>query len=1195
MAHVQPKLTAKDLEDYSMIMEFRENPVYAAQLLLNRDYDPMQAIGLYGSWTTKFAMLDYGRGLGKCLAGKTLITTDKGLERLENLIPKTEKDESWHDVNFSVLTPHGMRSVKKAYSREITNTKKIKTRFYYDIEGSKWHKLLTMNTSGDLEWKKMADIIEGDFICINKNKDNNVWGNETDLSFALTDKRILLKYPDKLDEEFAKILGYLTGDGCLSVKGATSLYSADKKIEDEFISFCEKALFKKPCIYKRDDKKCVDMRVFNVEFKNYLTDLGFGPNKAHAKHIPDVIFKAPKNVVASFISGMFDTDGYADLSGYVSYTSVSIKLIKDLQLILLNFGILSSIRERLVKYKGGRNLAYELNIRSQHALKFYNEIGFGLERKQERSKRLAYVFNTNVEIIPHLEDHMHILHKFKDVRYGEGRDEEWEMVRKASCGRYEITDSRLSQILSYYEEFEKTLSYLKQLKELPFFYDEVVSVRDGEDYLYDIEVTSEEGDYLDHSYVANGIVSHNCVSGDTLIKLSNNQDARIKDLFNQQSKSNSWIPGEDWSVMDREILVKSYDTGNNILVDRPIESIFRQSITEELFKISLDNGLSVTSTAVHKFYSQIRGWIKARDIKINDILLYLNNEGKLVYNRVIAIDIMPCPEDGYVYDLSVPGYKNYVANNIVTHNTVLGSDMLILSGLLYPGTQSLVVSHSMKGAKLVFDELIKTHIRSRIVRDSTPKRPTKGNDVCEMLFNSTIEATGQQTIIKGVAADINNDGASIRGNRVSRCLYIDEWVYLPQELINGAVIPCASTTEDPTRPEYDLNNTRILFTSSSGYTYMEAYKRMETFRKFFLYPEKYAEEGAIDRNGRPQYFYHNLNYTKITKPGIINFDNIKMWKATFSVGKFNTEVMAQWESDSGSWYNAKELRGDPEDNSPDANKGIWINSSEEPDAKYLKSDKSGQYSYIVSMDPAERQDEAGLSLIRITPDKLYIADTEGYEGKTFGEIAEIIRGYMDRYDVVGIAIDPEGGGRAVVNDLKTTKVRHNTLTGKLEPFFPLYPVEDKWLNKGETIPAGARRWIHMTAFSSNANINNLTDMNITLRTVIAAKTLRVCKDGPGDFTERVMTLMEQIIGIEAVPISETKNKEAAKQAADKGRYKFTSRILKDRWAALLIGVHQAIITQAEMNIYEEEEDPGVLLLPSIYNSGDYDPYGGYSY
>jgi hypothetical protein len=89
--------------------------------------------------------------------------------------------------------------------------------------------------------------------------------------------------------------------------------------------------------------------------------------------------------------------------------------------------------------------------------------------------------------------------------------------------------------------------------------------------------------------------------------------------------------------------------------------------------------------------------------------------------------------------------------------------------------------------------------------------------------------------------------------------------------------------------------------------------------------------------------------------------------------------------------------------------------------------------------------------------------------------------------------------------------------------------------------------------------------------------------------------MEQIIGIEAVPISETKNKEAAKQAADKGRYKFTSRILKDRWAALLIGVHQAIITQAEMNIYEEEEDPGVLLLPSIYNSGDYDPYGGYSY
>jgi hypothetical protein len=85
--------------------------------------------------------------------------------------------------------------------------------------------------------------------------------------------------------------------------------------------------------------------------------------------------------------------------------------------------------------------------------------------------------------------------------------------------------------------------------------------------------------------------------------------------------------------------------------------------------------------------------------------------------------------------------------------------------------------------------------------------------------------------------------------------------------------------------------------------------------------------------------------------------------------------------------------------------------------------------------------------------------------------------------------------------------------------------------------------------------------------------------------------MDQIIAIEAEHITTTaKNKEKANQAADKGRYSFISRILKDRWAALLIGVHQSMIVQAELNMVEEEEDPGVYLLPNIY-----DQFGGYDY
>ena len=681
-----------------------------------------------------------------------------------------------------------------------------------------------------------------------------------------------------------------------------------------------------------------------------------------------------------------------------------------------------------------------------------------------------------------------------------------------------------------------------------------------------------------------------CVAGDSLVTLADGSQVRIDALFNAQQASIQYEKKEWWAIIDEPLIVKSYDKTKKKFVNRQVQTILKQKITEDLYRITLAGGRQITCTKIHKLLNAKGEWVEAQHVGHGEALACYSDNGRVHNLKVEDIEILnQCEEFQYVYDLSVVDLKNYVANGIVAHNTTMAADVEILSALLYPGTTSMVVSHSMKGAKLVFDELIKTWTRSQIVRDSTPKRPTKGNDLCEMPFNSINPGTGQITIIKGIAADINNDGASIRGNRVSRCLHIDEWIFLPQDLINGAVMPCASTTDDPTRPEYDLNLTRFMFTCSSGYTYMEAYKRMETFRKFFMFPEKYTEF-AYDRNGKPQYFYHNLNYEKITKPGILNHENIKMWKATFPVQKFNTEVLAKWESESGSWYNAKSIKGDPETNGRDT--GIWVKSKQDERAAYRTSDRSGEYVYILAVDFAERQDETGICLIRVTPNKLYIAETNGYKYTSQEEAAEIIRGYFDKYEIHTLVMDPGGGGTGVGSYLKATKIRQNTLTGKLEPFFPIYPIEDKWLSKkGESIPPGARRMLEYITFSSTAGLSNLTDLNTTLRSLIESKALVVAEDGPEEFTERVKVLMDQIIAIEAEPIvTAGKNKEHAKQAADKGRYSFISRILKDRWAALLICAHQAMIVQAEMNMVTEDEDPGVIVLPSIY-----DPFGGSYY
>lgn len=528
-----------------------------------------------------------------------------------------------------------------------------------------------------------------------------------------------------------------------------------------------------------------------------------------------------------------------------------------------------------------------------------------------------------------------------------------------------------------------------------------------------------------------------------------------------------------------------------------------------------------------------------------------------------------------------------------TGKTLIASDIEILSGILYPGTQSLVASYGMKGTKLVFDELIKTYQRSPLVKKSVPKRPTKGSDICTMLFNSMNQNTGQQTIIKGIASDINRNGDGVRGNRASRILHVDEWVYIPLNIITGAIFPCASTTDDPTMPEYDLKLTRFLLTSSSGYTYMPHYEFMKTYRDRCLYPEKFDD--AIDEFGNNKYFYLNINYTHFTKKGIINLENVGMWKATFPVQKFEVEVMAKWGSDSGSWYNAQDLIGNPE--KPQEDSGIFVDKEEHPLSEYrpFSDDDTNEFDVptkrVLAIDPAEQSDETGLCGLLVTPDYIYISETEGFLGTSMSDVSEIVRDYVDRYkDTASIVMDPEGGGRSTVTHLMEAKRIKSNRNAQQVISLPICLISEDWKKmaslKNSQVPPGARQILKFITASSNKTEGNVTDMNTTLRTLIKNKKILACKNSSEEFKVRLDKLFEQVMAVDATPVGENKNlKEGKYKVSDKGKFSFSSRIKKDRYSALLIGVWEAVKLQTELNIADEPEEIAMVEINNIFSMG----------
>jgi intein/homing endonuclease len=106
---------------------------------------------------------------------------------------------------------------------------------------------------------------------------------------------------------------------------------------------------------------------------------------AYEKEIPDFILNSKRKIVVATLQGMFDGDGHAHKErGTVIYSSVSMKLIRSLQQLLLRFGIVSRTYETASQF--GKGL--RLDIDGADAELFYEEIGFRLERKQRMRRVL---------------------------------------------------------------------------------------------------------------------------------------------------------------------------------------------------------------------------------------------------------------------------------------------------------------------------------------------------------------------------------------------------------------------------------------------------------------------------------------------------------------------------------------------------------------------------------------------------------------------------------------------------------------------------------------------------------------------------------------------------------------------------------------------------------------------------------------
>lgn len=449
---------------------------------------PFQSVMLHMMWHKKFPMILACRGAGKCSCGSTLVQVSDGLYRFDELIDPSTPEMTEVQLDMDAIGENGPNKIGYGWNNGWRDTKKIRTSFGFECENTLEHKIRVLR-DGEIAWVKSKDIQIGDIVPIVRTP-------------------FLFGKDNTLSEDQAWFLGATVGDGMVSQKSKVNLTNTDQDIVDGWCSIGEQWSGKAA----KPRKHLPEYNIYSRCFNRLLNeDCGLEYAKAHDKQIPLLIRRSPREIVAAFLSGLFDADGGMTKRGF-EYSTVSEELSRQVQTCLLAFGILSRRRVKQVKYKNKRNKAFVITIEGSNNLSLLRDlIGFRCLRKQHQLEQLCLQdANTNIDVIPHeyIQNKLLALSaKFRSLVTigGHEYNKERKWLAPSRIKAYEISYNHLDAILEHTKEIKESQEWqdLKRIADQHYFFSRVTNIDDGYTQTYDMHIPN------DHTFIANGFISHN--------------------------------------------------------------------------------------------------------------------------------------------------------------------------------------------------------------------------------------------------------------------------------------------------------------------------------------------------------------------------------------------------------------------------------------------------------------------------------------------------------------------------------------------------------------------------------------------------------------------------------------------------------------------------------------------------------------
>lgn len=442
---------------------------------------------------SRFSVLTGGPGTGKCVSGDTLVLSGEGLNPIRHHWchedDSLEVPDTFKPASIPIVAKDGDASTSHVYFGGSRETLHVTTHLGLTLGGTPNHRIWAMAESGPA-WVRLDELRPGMYAAIRRG--DNVFGQEN------------------LPRDLAYLFGVISGDGSQSSRQVLQVANSDLELLDR----CQAILAKHFGLpgYVSKSRNTYNLRVSRSDFRALLIEQGLHICRSEGKVVPHSVMRSSRKAVVQYLAGLFDTDGHIQQrpSGQIAFeiTLKSSELIRQLQVLLLNLGIVSRRVQRTIKYRYQERTEerayWRLTVTGYDA-----DILMAVIPTRKAVPSRTRFCNPNRDVVPLPGS---IIRRIFTAN-GQHTRREWWAWKREIKGERTATRQRLIALLeaSATENEGWQWEAVREACRDCYYWDKVVSIEPSSSLVYDLTVPGEE------SFVAGGFVNHNTTTTNAIV------------------------------------------------------------------------------------------------------------------------------------------------------------------------------------------------------------------------------------------------------------------------------------------------------------------------------------------------------------------------------------------------------------------------------------------------------------------------------------------------------------------------------------------------------------------------------------------------------------------------------------------------------------------------------------------------------